>query len=98
MENPLHGLETIFNFYNLPLYHLGSEANENTDKNLIKDSSLYFDNPMDWVGILSTLEIGYIQTTCKKAMQLWGYNPILDIDNKQTNDFVQFRKLSLYMN
>lgn len=98
VENPLHGLETIFNFYDLPLNHLGSEVTENIDKNLINDSSLYFDNPMDWLGILSTIEIGYIQTTCKEAMQLWGYNPFLDFDNKQPNDFVQFRKLSLYMN
>lgn len=94
MENPFHGLETIFKFYDLPFNHLKSESN---DKNLIKDNS-FFDNPMDWLGILSTQEIGYIQTTCKEAMQLWGYNPILDFDKKQPNEFVQIQKLPMFLN
>lgn len=95
VENPFHGLEKIFKFYDLPLNHLKSESN---DKNLIKDNSLFFDNPMDWLGILSTQEISYIQTSCKEAMQLWGYNPILDFDKKQTKEFIQFQKLSVFLN
>lgn len=97
-ENPIQGLETIFKFYNLPIRHLLPGAYGYPAPNSIKDKILLFDKPMDWLNILSEKEIGNIQTICKEAMQLWGYNPILSLKNNQPNDFVQRHEKSLFLN
>lgn len=97
-QNPIQGLKTIFNFLNLPLSHLVPDAYGYFDQKSIKDDFLYFDKPMDWLSILSKKEIENIQTTCKEAMQLWGYNPILSFSNIQPNDFVQMQELPFVLN
>lgn len=97
-QNPIQGLSMIFNFLNLPLSHLAPDAYGYFDRKSIKDHLLYFDKPMDWLSVLSGKEIENIQTTCKEAMQLWGYNPILSLSNKQPNDFVQMQELPFFLN
>lgn len=96
--NSTIGLKSIFDFYGLPTESEndvqkskkdGTEANETTN--------MYFEKPMQWQNILSIEEITKIQETCKRAMKLWGYYPISDIEKEQKTSFKPLKNLPLFL-